>query len=159
MCTFVLIYQDAFSCVWLCPRIWVTFPKHFSSLNNPLQNMLMKNQFWSLKCMKCFLLPLHPHCSKWSQGGRLPIFWGINLLNISSLVLSSKLCELSWGADYVWCQVKEGCFQSCKYYPEYPQYEKEWQKDGWDIENILKLLIFFLCLQKSLCNSLSTVSK
>lgn len=54
---------------------------------------------------------------------------------------------------------KRECFQSCKYYPEYPQYEKEWQKDGWDIENILKLLIFFLCLQKSLCNSLSTVSK
>lgn len=43
---------------------------------------------------------------------------------------------------------KRECFQSCKYYPEYPQYEKEWQKDGWDIENILKLLIFFLCLQK-----------
>ena len=117
MCTFVLIYQDAFSCVSLCPRIWVTFPKHFSSLNNPLQNMLMKNQFWSLKCMKCFLLPLHPHCSKWSQGGRLPIFWGINLLNISSLVLSSKLCELSWGADYVWCQVEEGMFPKLQVLP------------------------------------------
>lgn len=118
--------------------------------------MLMKNQFSSLKCMRCFLLLLHPHCSKRSEGGRLPIFQGINLLNISSLLHPGKLGELSVGADYVWSQVKEGCFQSCKYYPEYPQYEKEWQEDDWDIENILKLLIL---LQKSLCNSLSAVLK